>query len=296
MLLQPLMDMMSHQQIPNATLYVIGTPIGNICDISLRALAILDAADVVACEDTRNTRALLNAYQLTKPLIAAHQHNEREAAQQLIARLEKGERVALVSDAGTPAVSDPGAKIVDSVRCAGYRVVPVPGPSAGITALSASGFSDDRFMFIGFLPVKNTQRLEVLQQLRKIPAALIFYEAPHRIMDMLKALNQIFEPERQIMISRELTKLFEETWRGTLSSVEEWMIADNNRSKGEFVILIEGAKAKENQEDEASKKVLSVLLEVLPVSAAVATAVKLTGKKKNHLYDLALHLKESSVI
>ena len=294
MLLQPLMDAMSRQQIPEATLYVIGTPIGNICDISLRALAVLDAADVVACEDTRNTRALLGAYGLTKTLVAAHQHNEREAAEQLIARLQKGERVALVSDAGTPGVSDPGARIVDSVREAGCHVVPVPGPSAVVTALSASGFPDEGFRFVGFLPTKSSQRLEVLNALKDLPATLVFYEAPHRIKAMLDALTSVFGPVRRVMIARELTKLFEETWRGTLAEAGDWLAGDSNRMRGEFVILVEGAGVDESSgNDEEAKRILGILQEVLPVSSAVAAAVRNTGKKKNHLYNLALQMKTS---
>lgn len=292
MLLQPLMDAMSRQQIPEATLYVIGTPIGNICDISLRALAVLDAADVVACEDTRNTRALLGAYGLTKTLVAAHQHNEREAAEQLIARLQKGERVALVSDAGTPGVSDPGARIVDSVREAGCHVVPVPGPSAVVTALSASGFPDEGFRFVGFLPTKSSQRLEVLNALKDLPATLVFYEAPHRIKAMLDALTSVFGPVRRVMIARELTKLFEETWRGTLAEAGDWLAGDSNRMRGEFVVLVEGVGVGESSgNDEEVKRILDILLASLPVSSAVAAAVRITGQKKNHLYNLALQMK-----
>ena len=295
MLLQPLMDAMSRQQIPEATLYVIGTPIGNICDISLRALAVLDAADVVACEDTRNTRALLGTYGLAKPLVAAHQHNEREVAQQLIVRLQKGERIALVSDAGTPGVSDPGARIVDSVRGAGCRVMPVPGPSAVVTALSVSGFPDDGFQFVGFLPTKDSQRLAVLRSLQAVPATLVFYEAPHRIKGMLDALSQVFPPDRRVMVARELTKLFEETWRGVLSEAGNWLSGDSNRLRGEFVILVEGANAESAESnDEETKRILAILLESLPVSSAVAVAVRITGQKKNHLYQLALQLKSSS--
>ena len=294
MLLQPLMDAMSRQQIPEATLYVIGTPIGNICDISLRALAVLDAADAVACEDTRNTRALLGTYGLSKTLVAAHQHNEREVAEQLIVRLQKRERIALVSDAGTPGVSDPGARIVDSVREAGCQVVPVPGPSAVVTALSVSGFPDDGFRFVGFLPTKNSQRLEVLDTLKDLPATLVFYEAPHRIKAMLDALVSAFGPARRVMVARELTKLFEETWRGTLAEVGDWLAGDSNRMRGEFVILVEGAGVDESSgNDEEAKRILGILQEVLPVSSAVAAAVRITGKKKNHLYNLALQMKTS---
>lgn len=294
MLLQPLMEALSRQQIPDAALYVIGTPIGNICDISLRALSVLDAADVVACEDTRNTRALLGAYGLNKTLVAAHQHNEREVAQQLIARLGKGERVALVSDAGTPGVSDPGARIVDSIREAGCHVVPVPGPSAVVTALSVSGFPDSCFKFVGFLPTRNSQRLDVLNDLKNLPATLVFYEAPHRIKEMLGALFQVFGPARRVMVARELTKLFEETWRGALSEADGWISGDSNRMRGEFVVLVEGISTDDRHgNDEEAKRVLGILLESLPVSSAVAAAVRITGQKKNLLYNLALQLKAS---
>lgn len=293
MLLQPLMDAMSRQQIPDATLYVIGTPIGNICDVSLRALNVLDTVDVVACEDTRNTQALLRAYGMKKTLVAAHRHNEREVARQLIIRLAKGERVALVSDAGMPGVSDPGARIVDSVRKAGGHVIPIPGPSAAITALSVSGFPDDGFWFAGFLPTKSGQRLESLHSLKNLSATLVFYEAPHRIKDMLDALSQVFEPARRIMVARELTKLFEETWRGTLSEVKNWISEDSNRMRGEFVVLVESAKNDTSENDVEARRILSILLESLPVSSAVATAVKITGQKKSQLYNLALQLKIS---
>ncbi len=292
MQLETLMDTMSRQQVPEGALYVIGTPIGNICDISLRALAVLEVADAVACEDTRNTRSLLSAYGLSKPLLAAHQHNEREVAGQLVARLERGERIALVSDAGTPGVSDPGARIVDSLREAGCRIIPVPGASAAIAALSVSGFTDNGFRFVGFLPTKQAQRLAFLRALQNTPETLVFYEAPHRIKEMLDSLSQVFGGDRRVMVGRELTKLFEETWRGSLSAAEEWISGDSNRTRGEFVILVEGERGNEGQNgEEEAKRILSVLLESMPVSAAVAAAVKITGLKKNLLYHVALQLK-----
>jgi len=212
----PVLGEASQQSYPTATLYVVATPIGNVTDITLRALHVLLLADVVACEDTRKTGALLTRFGLSKHMVAAHQHNEREAAEKLIARLHAGERVALVSDAGTPAVSDPGARIVDAVRAAGLNVVPVPGASAAIAALSASGLVNDRFHFVGFLPAKAKQRESELSTLKSMAATLVIYEAPHRIVDCVEALAAVFEPVRQVVFARELSKLFEEIHRCTI--------------------------------------------------------------------------------
>ncbi len=284
------MESLSHQTIPDSTLYVIGTPIGNMGDISLRALHILGMADAVACEDTRVTGNLLSAYGLDKELISAHQHNERETAEKLIERLQKGDRIALVSDAGTPAISDPGAKIVDAVRRANLDVVPVPGPSAAVTALSASGLLDDQFLFIGFLPTKASQRREFLLKQKNIHATLVIYEAPHRIRETLEALVGIFEPSRQIVIAREITKLFEEIHRCPLSECLTWLEKNPNSQKGEFVLLLESATTA-TPEDFQAQHVLSILLEELPVSSAASLAARITGIKKKKLYEMALQLK-----
>ncbi len=286
------MESLSHQHYPDATLYVIGTPIGNAGDISLRALHILEIADAVACEDTRVTKNLLGLYGLDKELISAHQHNEREAAEKLIARLQRGERVALVSDAGTPAISDPGAKIVDSVRNAGFNVIPVPGPSAAITALSAGGLIDESFLFIGFLPAKAAQRQTVLRKLKDSPATLVIYEAPHRIRDTVRTLADIFEPSRTVVIARELTKLFEEIHRCPLSEAIPWLEENRNRQKGEFVLLVQGAPSREDDESQA-RHILSVLLDELPAGTAAGLTAKITGIRKNRLYDMALELKKT---
>ena len=285
------MESLSHQHYPDATLYVIGTPIGNAGDISLRALHILEIADAVACEDTRVTKNLLGLYGLDKELISAHQHNEREAAEKLIARLQRGERIALVSDAGTPAISDPGAKIVDSVRNAGFNVIPVPGPSAAITALSAGGLIDESFLFIGFLPAKAAQRQTVLRKLKDSPATLVIYEAPHRIRDTVRTLADIFEPSRTVVIARELTKLFEEIHRCPLSEAIPWLEENRNRQKGEFVLLVQGAPSREDDESQA-RHILSVLLDELPAGTAAGLTAKITGIRKNRLYDMALELKK----
>jgi len=289
----PAMHEVSLQQYPDSALYVLATPIGNLGDITLRALHVLSLADAVACEDTRNTAHLLMRYGLSKPLIAAHQHNEREIADKLIARLRAGERIALVSDAGTPAISDPGARIVDAVAAAGLRVVPIPGVSAAIGALSASGLMQDRFYFIGFLPAKAGQRDAVLQSLRAVEATLVFYEAPHRITDTAQALAAAFEPERRIVFARELTKLFEEIHRCRLSEAVDWLAADSNRQKGEYTILVEGAPPSAQADELEAERVLAILLAECPLKQAAALAAQITGQKKNALYERALQLKKS---
>jgi 16S rRNA (cytidine1402-2'-O)-methyltransferase len=281
----------AQQSYPTATLYVLATPIGNVTDITLRALHLLTLADVVACEDTRKTGALLQRFGLNKQMIAAHQHNEREVADKLVARLRAGERVALVSDAGTPAVSDPGARIVDAVRAAGLQVVPLPGPSAAVAALSASGLVNDRFYFVGFLPAKAKQREAELAALKGQPATLVFYEAPHRILDCVESLAAAFEPTRQIVFARELTKLFEEIHRCPLGEALAWIKADANRERGEFVVLVEGAPAAGDAADLEAERILQILLSECSVKQAANLAAQITGKKKNALYERALQIK-----
>lgn len=281
----------SKQNYPAGTLYVVATPIGNVTDISIRALHLLALADAIACEDTRNTGTLLDRFGINKPLIAAHMHNEREVAEKIVARLEKGERIALVSDAGTPAVSDPGAKIVEAVQAAGIRVLPLPGASAVVTALSASGLVNDQFLFVGFLPAKAKQRETVLAELRSERPTLVFYEAPHRITECVEGLVAVFEPSRQVVFARELTKLHEEVHRCALSEALEWVKADQHRERGEFVVLLEGAAEVQDAGVAEGERVLKILLAELPVKQAAALAAQITGQKKNALYDRALELK-----
>ncbi len=287
----PVIDEAAQQSYPTATLYVVATPIGNVTDITLRALHLLALADVVACEDTRKTGALLTRFGISKQMVAAHQHNEREVADKLIARLHAGERVALVSDAGTPAVSDPGARIVDAVRAAGLRVVPLPGASAVVTALSASGLVNDRFSFVGFLPAKAKQRETALAALARESATLVFYEAPHRIVECVEALAGAFEPTRQVVFARELTKLFEEIHRCPLGEALAWVKADPNRERGEFVVLVEGATVESDAADAEAERVLNILLAECTVKQAASLAAQITGRKKNALYDRALQIK-----
>jgi 16S rRNA (cytidine1402-2'-O)-methyltransferase len=288
----PIMQDVAQQTYPVSTLYVVATPIGNIGDITLRALHTLAIVDAIACEDTRNTAHLLTRYGLSRPLIAAHEHNEREVAEKLIVRLQAGERIALVSDAGTPAVSDPGARIVDAVRAAGVRVLPLPGASAGIAALSSSGLLNDQFYFVGFLPTKAQQRDTALQKLGSITATLVLYEAPHRIADTVQALTNAFEGTRQIVFARELTKLFEEIHRCSLHEANAWIAADPHRQKGEFVLLLEGAPLESDAGEAEAERILSILLAECPLKQAAALTAQITGKKKNALYEKALQMKK----
>ncbi|WP_073221424.1 16S rRNA (cytidine(1402)-2'-O)-methyltransferase [Massilia sp. CF038] len=287
----PVMGEAAQQSYPTATLYIVATPIGNVTDISVRALHVLGMVDAVACEDTRNTGNLLTRFGLSRPMIAAHQHNEREVADKIITRLLAGERIALVSDAGTPGVSDPGARIVDAVRAAGLKVVPVPGASAAVTALSASGLVNDQFYFVGFLPAKAKQRESALQQLLTVSATLVLYEAPHRIVDCVEALAAVFPLERQIVFARELTKLFEEIHRCPLAEALAWVKADAHREKGEFVVLVEGAAAGSDAEEAEAERILGILLAECSVKQAANLTAQITGRKKNALYERALQLK-----
>ena len=287
----PVMGEAAQQSYPTATLYIVATPIGNVTDISVRALHVLGMVDAVACEDTRNTGNLLSRFGLSRPMIAAHQHNEREVADKIIHRLLAGERIALVSDAGTPGVSDPGARIVDAVRAAGLRVVPVPGASAAVTALSASGLVNDQFYFVGFLPAKAKQRESALLQLLTVSATMVLYEAPHRILDCVAALASVFQPERQVVFARELTKLFEEIHRCPLAEALAWVQADLHREKGEYVVLLEGAPSGSDAQEAEAERILNILLAECSVKQAANLTAQITGRKKNALYDRALEIK-----
>ncbi len=259
-----------------------------------RAIDVLRAVGSVAAEDTRHSAPLLRHYGSTARLLAAHEHNEEAAAQQVIARLAAGEAVALVSDAGTPAISDPGARLVARVRAAGYRVVPLPGACAAITALSASGLAEAHFLFYGFLPARARQRADALRALVSLPYALVFYEAPHRILDSIAALLEAFGGERTLVIARELTKLYETIHSGPLAAAHDWLLADADRQRGEFVLIVSGA-GERREEDNAGRegeRVLELLLaEGLPVKQAAKLAHAITGAAKNAMYELALRKK-----
>lgn len=286
--LTALVGELERQSFPHGALYVVATPIGNMGDISLRALKTLSLCNVIACEDTRMTGQLLARLNIDKPLLSAHQHNEREVAEKIILRLQEGERIALVSDAGTPAISDPGARIVDAVISAGLRVIPIAGASAAVAALSASGLIADQFHFVGFLPARDKQREAILDSLKSSAATLVFYEAPHRIAETIAAMVRVFEPNRQIVIARELSKVFEQIHRCALSEATPWLSSDPNHQRGEFVVLIEAATAKDGDDLDDAIRVLDILLEECSVSQAAALTSRITGVKKNQLYEIAL--------
>lgn len=272
------------------SLYVVATPLGNLGDITLRARAVLAAVNVVAAEDTRHSQKLLDALGIRTRLVALHEHNEEASAAGLIQLLRDGRSVALITDAGTPAVSDPGARAVARVQEAGYPVVPVPGPSAAIAALSASGLTDAHFHFHGFLPVKSPARRVAIEALKAIPATLVFYEAPHRIAETVADLAAVLEPGRQLVIARELTKLFEQIVRLPLAEGPGWLVADPNRCRGEFVLLVSAPPPAAGVDAEA-ERVLKLLLAELPLKSAARLAAEITGKPKNLLYRHALALK-----
>jgi 16S rRNA (cytidine1402-2'-O)-methyltransferase len=280
-----------HPQKLEAALYVVATPIGNLRDITLRALDVLASADVVAAEDTRNTAHLLTHHGIgAKRLNAVHQHNERGAADKIIALLQEGKSVAFVSDAGTPAVSDPGALLVQAVRTAGQRVIPIPGASAAISALSAAGLSEPHFLFYGFLPNKSAARRAVLQSLISHPYTLVFYEAPHRIVECVADLCAVLGGERQIVLAREITKLFETIHTCALRDAETWLQSDSNQQRGEFVLLVSGAVPQPGLPGETLSTLIK-LLEELPLKQAVQLAAKITGANRNELYQRALQTK-----
>ncbi len=280
-----------HPQKLEPALYVVATPIGNLRDITLRALDVLAAADVVAAEDTRNTAHLLTQHGIgANRLMAVHQHNERTAAEKIVALLQAGQSVAFVSDAGTPAVSDPGALLVQAVRAAGLRVIPVPGANAAIAALSAAGLAEPHFLFHGFLPNKSAARCTALESLRDQACTLIFYEAPHRIVECVADLCAVLGGERQIVLAREITKLFETIHSCPLRDAEAWLLSDSNQQRGEFVVLVSGAVPQPGLPAEA-RRVLETLLGELPLKQAVQLATQISGAGRNELYQLALQLK-----
>ncbi|MES2943043.1 MAG: 16S rRNA (cytidine(1402)-2'-O)-methyltransferase [Pseudomonadota bacterium] len=279
------------QNYPESTLYVVATPIGNLADISLRALHVLQLAHVIACEDTRHTQGLLRQYGIEKTLLAVHEHNELEAAVGVIERLQRGERVAYVSDAGTPAVSDPGARLVAAVRSAGLAIMPLPGASSITTVLSAAGISGDSgFVFAGFLPSKAGERDQAVVNLQAEARAVVILEAPHRI----EALAQAMAPlgHRLITVGRELTKQFEEIATVAASGFVAWLAGGPQRTRGEFALVLHPAMQAQPRDD--GKRVLLLLLEQMPLKTAVKLAADITGAPRNDLYEAALALKKAA--
>ena len=268
-------------------LYVVATPLGNLGDISARALETLRQVDTVACEDTRHTRHLLGHYGIEATLLAVHEHNEAAAAEKIIALLDQGGSVALVSDAGTPGICDPGARVVNAVRAAGHAVVPLPGANAAAAALSVSGMAGDRFLFCGFLPATGAARRQAIAAVKAVPAALVFYEAPHRILDTVRDLAAELEAERQVLIARELTKLFEQVVKLPLAQAVAWLEADDNHRRGEFVLVLSPPPPPQGLPAEALRT-LRLLLAELSLKQAVQLAAGITGVARKTLYQQAL--------
>ena len=274
-------------------LYVVATPIGNLADVSQRALAVLAGVDLIAAEDTRHSGRLLQQYQITTKTLALHDHNERDRAPDVVERLKQGKSVALISDAGTPLISDPGFHLVRLAREEGIQVVPVPGASAMLAALSAAGLPSDRFVFEGFLPSKGTARKKRLEAMAAESRTAIFYEAPHRLLDTLADMAVVFGAQRHVVLARELTKTFETIKGDAVGALLEWVNSDPNQQKGEIVLLVKGLEAGDSEESGAeAQRILKLLMAELPLSQASALAAKITGVKKKPLYQLGLSLAE----
>jgi 16S rRNA (cytidine1402-2'-O)-methyltransferase len=279
--------------VESGALYVVATPIGNLEDIGARALRILREVDRIAAEDTRHTGQLLRHFGIETPLLSLHEHNERARLEQVIARLREGRSIALVSDAGTPLISDPGFPLVRELRRQGLPVIPIPGPSSLLAALSVAGLPTDRFVFEGFLPAKTLARRERLQALAREERTLVFFEASHRVAETLADMAATFGAERPAVVARELTKRFEQVHGAALSELTIWLEADANRQKGEFVLLVQGAPAASEADTPDNRRLLAALLAELPASRAVVVAAQLTGLPKKPLYALALALREA---
>ena len=276
-------------------LYIVATPIGNLQDITQRALDTFTQVDLIAAEDTRHSGLLLSHYGIKKPFFALHDHNEQEKAHILVEKLKQGSHIALISDAGTPLISDPGFHLVRQCREAGIRVVPLPGACAAITALCASGIASDRFCFEGFLPAKSKARKDKLENIAEEDRTLIFYESTHRILDTLEDMQSVLGEERYIVLAREITKTWETITGNTIKNLREWLLEEPNRTKGEMVLIVEG-KPKSDNNDEISPqavKALELIAEELPLKKAAAIVAELYGYKKNALYQFGLaHLEK----
>jgi len=272
-------------------LYVVATPIGNLSDISRRALGVLAGVDLIAAEDTRHSARLLQQYQITTKTLALHDHNERDRAPDIVARLTQGKSVALISDAGTPLISDPGFHLVRLAREQGVKVVPVPGASAMLAALSAAGLPSDRFVFEGFLPAKSAARKKRLEVMADESRTAIFYEAPHRLLDTLADMVTVLGEDRHVVLARELTKTFETIKGAAVAALLQWASADPDQQKGEMVLLVKGMDSDDSQGAMAeAQRILKILMAELPLSQASALAAKITGLKKKPLYQFGLSL------
>ncbi|WP_237057718.1 16S rRNA (cytidine(1402)-2'-O)-methyltransferase [Microbulbifer sediminum] len=277
---------------PDQALYVVATPIGNLADMVPRAVEVLQCADLVAAEDTRHSQRLFSHFDIDTPLVAYHDHSDDQRTARIIERLEAGETVALISDAGTPLISDPGYRLVREARNRGIRVVPVPGACAFVAALSAAGLPSDRFTFEGFLPAKSGARARTLEQLAGEERTMVFYEAPHRVADTLDAMAEAFGEHREAVIARELTKAFETFHMAPLAELAAWVRADSNQQRGEIVLMVRGAERKAGATlDDESQRVMKLLMAELPPKRAAAVAAEITGVNKKVLYNWGLEQK-----
>jgi len=286
------MSLIAKSQVNAETLYIVATPIGNLTDISQRALDVLTQVDVIACEDTRHTQKLLSAFSIKNKTMSMHDHNERQRQEQIAQLLQQGKSVALVSDAGTPLISDPGFHLVRHCRSLGLSVSPIPGACAAIAALSAAGLPTDRFTFEGFLPSKSTARKTVLANLVNETRTMVFYDAPRRAIDSIKDIVETLGDDRYLVIARELTKTFETIHSDTAINLLAWLEQDSNQLKGEMVLIIEGHQIDKTAISPQIIATLKLLVEELPPKKACAIAAEIYGVKKNALYELALSLKK----
>ncbi|GAB7213715.1 16S rRNA (cytidine(1402)-2'-O)-methyltransferase [Dickeya oryzae] len=275
-------------QISASTLYIVPTPIGNLADITQRALTVLQQVDLIAAEDTRHTGLLLQHFAINARLFALHDHNEQQKTEQLLARLQQGMSIALVSDAGTPLINDPGYHLVRRCREAGVRVVPLPGPCAAITALSAAGLPSDRFCYEGFLPAKTKARKDTLRDLQEETRTLIFYESTHRLLDSLQDMVEVWGADRYVVLARELTKTWESLYGAPVGALLAWVQEDENRRKGEMVLIVEGHQPDDDALPAAVLRTLQLLRAELPLKKAAALAAEIHGVKKNALYRYGL--------
>lgn len=276
-----------------STLYIVPTPIGNLGDITQRALSVLQSVDLIAAEDTRHTGLLLQHFAINARMFALHDHNEQQKSETLLAKLKEGQSIALVSDAGTPLINDPGYHLVRTCREAGIRVVPLPGPCAAIAALSAAGLPSDRFCYEGFLPAKSKGRRDALKAIEQEPRTLIFYESTHRLLDSLDDICAVLGESRYVVLARELTKTWESIHGAPIGELAAWVKEDENRRKGEMVLIVEGFKAPEDDALPADAlRTLALLQTELPLKKAAALAAEIHGVKKNALYKYALENSE----
>lgn len=286
-------DKQNTAAVESGTLYVVATPIGNLADVSQRALDVLAAVDFIAAEDTRHSGRLLQQYQITTKMLALHDHNERDRAPDVVERLLQGKSAALISDAGTPLVSDPGFHLVRLAREQGIKVVPIPGASAMLAALSVAGLPSDRFVFEGFLPSKGTARKKRLEAMAVESRTLIFYEAPHRLQDTLTDMVDVFGADRYVVLARELTKTFETIKGDAVGNLLSWAKNDPDQQKGEMVLLVKGLDSEvDNTNEQEAQRILKILIKELPLSQASALAAKITGTRKKPLYQFGLSLSQ----